>query len=158
MNQSGSCQDYIPEVATMSEEIERYRLQQKQSSMQVPTNVLLDDTDQQGTQEGEPMDVDDHWDRDIEGEYEKGVFIERFKGAAAKHNGGTTFMDGFDNDVHASKRSENVYYPFVSRDEWELASYLLRSDLSVASINTFLSLSLVSLIIALCLCHTSDIS
>lgn len=159
MNQPrGSCQDYVPEVVTMSEEIKRYRLQRKKSNTQVPTNIPLDDTDQQGTQDGEPMDVDDDLDMDIEGEGEKEVFIERFEGAAAKHGEGTTFMDNFDNDVHASKRNENLYYPFASRDEWELASYLLRSDLSVASINTFLSLSLVSLRIILCLCHTSDIS
>ncbi|KAF9455364.1 hypothetical protein BDZ94DRAFT_1316309 [Collybia nuda] len=126
----------------MAEEIEHYRLQQKRS-MEVPTSVPLDDTNQQWLQEDELMDVDESSDMDIEPEDVKELFVERFEGAAAKYKGGTTFMDEFDNDVHASKRTENLYYPFASRDEWELASYLLRSDLSVASINTFLSLSLI---------------
>jgi hypothetical protein len=41
---------------------------------------------------------------------------------------------------------KNLYYPFASRDEWELAAFLLRSDLSLASIDSFLSLKLVSVL------------
>jgi hypothetical protein len=53
-------------------------------------------------------------------------------------------MDEFDRDQYAGERIKNLYYPFASRDEWEFAAYLLRSDLSMASIDSLLSLNLVS--------------
>ena len=53
-------------------------------------------------------------------------------------------MDEFDRDDHATMREENLYYPWASRQEWELASFLLRSSLSMAAIDQFLSLDLVS--------------
>jgi hypothetical protein len=55
-------------------------------------------------------------------------------------------MDIFDEDSHASKRENNVYYPFASADEWELASFLVKSGLSISAIDEFLKLQLVSLI------------
>jgi len=59
--------------------------------------------------------------------------------------GGTTFMDQFINDQHATHQKENLYYPFASRVDWQLASWLLRSHLSMAAIDEFLSLQLVCL-------------
>ena len=61
------------------------------------------------------------------------------------HPGGTTFMDQFFSDEYSRFRQENVYYPFVSETDWQLASWLLHSRLSMAAINTFLSLELVCL-------------
>ena len=52
----------------------------------------------------------------------------------------------FDCDQYVKERKTNLYYPFASWDEWELAAFLLRSDLSMASIDSFLSLKLVSLV------------
>ncbi|RDB31099.1 hypothetical protein Hypma_000008 [Hypsizygus marmoreus] len=69
--------------------------------------------------------------------------IEYFEGAAEVHGTGTTFMDQFDLDEYASERVDNLFYPFASRDEWELSSFLLRSGLSMASINKFLTLKLI---------------
>lgn len=58
---------------------------------------------------------------------------------------GETFMDQFDKDGFADSRAKGqLYYPFASRDEWELASFLLQSNLSMASIDSFLKLELVS--------------
>ena len=57
--------------------------------------------------------------------------------------GGTTFMDQFFNDEYSRFRHENIYYPFASEVDWQLASWLLRSHLSMAAIDTFLSLKLV---------------
>lgn len=71
--------------------------------------------------------------------------VEVYPGAAQTYGKGPTFMDGFDGDKYATMREENLYYPWASRPEWELASFLLRSSLSVAAINQFLSLNLVSL-------------
>jgi hypothetical protein len=59
---------------------------------------------------------------------------------------GETFMDQCDNDKFAEKRKGNIYYPFASRDEWELASFLLRSRLSMAAVDRFLKLELVGYI------------
>jgi hypothetical protein len=42
---------------------------------------------------------------------------------------GETFMDRCDKDKFAERRKGNIYYPFASRDEWELASFLLRSTI-----------------------------
>ncbi|KAG0705579.1 hypothetical protein DFH29DRAFT_980830 [Suillus ampliporus] len=58
---------------------------------------------------------------------------------------GVTFLDLFDADEHAEYRKENLFYPFASREEWEVADFLLRSALSMAAINTFLQLSMVYL-------------
>ena len=40
---------------------------------------------------------------------------------------GETFMDRCDKDEFMERRKSNIYYPFTSRDEWELASFLLCS-------------------------------
>lgn len=58
---------------------------------------------------------------------------------------GSTLMDQFRNDEFAHLRQELPYYPFASRDEWELASFLLRSDLSMSVLDEFFKLSLVML-------------
>ncbi|KAI6016894.1 hypothetical protein BKA83DRAFT_4059575 [Pisolithus microcarpus] len=57
--------------------------------------------------------------------------------------GGTTFMDRFFNDQYATLWWQNLYYPFTSVGDWQLASWLLRSWLSMAAIDDFLSLQLV---------------
>ena len=70
---------------------------------------------------------------------------EFYPGAAKTYGPGSTFMDHFDNDEHAPHRVNNLYYPFASHQEWELASFLLRSHLSMASIDEFLRLTSVSI-------------
>ena len=46
-------------------------------------------------------------------------------------------------DQFAEHRKINMYYPFASRQDWEVGSLLLRSGLSMAGIDSFLSLELV---------------
>ncbi|KAI6039430.1 hypothetical protein EDC04DRAFT_2526922, partial [Pisolithus marmoratus] len=46
-------------------------------------------------------------------------------------------------DKFSNHQSLNIYYPFASRGDWELGSWLLHSGLSMGVINTFLSLHLV---------------
>jgi hypothetical protein len=70
--------------------------------------------------------------------------IEYYPGAAEIKSKEKTFMDIFDNDEHASKRCSNLYYPFASAKEWEVASFLLKSGLSMTKIDEFLKLELVS--------------
>jgi len=47
-------------------------------------------------------------------------------------------------DFNADKQLHQLYYPFASQDEWDLASFLLHSNLSMASIDKFLNLGMVS--------------
>jgi hypothetical protein len=68
---------------------------------------------------------------------------EEFTGAAKIWGKGSTFMDKFDTDVHAAKREANAFYPFASREDWELACFLLSSGMSMSRIDQFLSLELV---------------
>jgi hypothetical protein len=70
-------------------------------------------------------------------------FVEEFDGAAKTYGTGTSFMATFDSDKFANEHTDNPYYPFSSRAEWELGAFLLRSSLSMADINAFLSLTLV---------------
>lgn len=53
-------------------------------------------------------------------------------------------METFHTDRFSERRSENIYYPFASREEWELGAFLTRADLSMSVIDEFLSLGLVS--------------
>jgi len=70
--------------------------------------------------------------------------VEAYPNASQVYGRGGTLLDVFDADIHAEKRKDNTYYPFASREEWEIASFLLLSSLSVSAINKFLSLELVS--------------
>lgn len=70
-------------------------------------------------------------------------FTESHPDPSKIYGRGRTFMDFFDADEFASQRSENLYYPFASKQDWETASWLLRSSLSMAEIDAFLRLELV---------------
>jgi hypothetical protein len=71
-----------------------------------------------------------------------------FPGASRAFGKGETLSDIFNKDDYADIRNDNVYYPFASQAEWKLASFLLRSGLSMAQTDEFLKLDLVSLNIA----------
>lgn len=56
---------------------------------------------------------------------------------------GPGFVDVFNSDRHAGKRSINIYYPFSSKEEWGLASWLSQSGLSMRAVDDFLALPIV---------------
>ncbi|KAF8191579.1 hypothetical protein K438DRAFT_1590987 [Mycena galopus ATCC 62051] len=56
---------------------------------------------------------------------------------------GESFMDWINNDEFSAQRRENHWYPFASKAEWELASFLLRSGMTMKDIDDFLDLQLV---------------
>ena len=131
----GSCHSHFQEVANLTEDLQRYR-KRARGAKNKPTDL-------------EPeMDVDamfmEHENPGVNDHSMGGVFVEEYEGAGKQYGVGTTFMREFDDDQYARERVENTYYPFASRDEWELASFLLRSDLSMSSIDSLLSLNLVS--------------
>ena len=59
--------------------------------------------------------------------------------------GGRTFMDDFFANKYRSLRHENLFYPFALGADWQLGSWLLCSGFSMAAIDNFLSLDLVSI-------------
>ena len=70
--------------------------------------------------------------------------VKEFPGASQAFPHGSTFMDQFFFDKYGELRKENLYYLFTSQQDWQPASWLLHSHLSMAAINSFLSLQLVS--------------
>ena len=70
--------------------------------------------------------------------------IKKHPTSSSVYGCGETFMDKCDKDRFTEMRKGCLYYPFASRDEWELASFLLRSRLSMAAVDRFLKLQLVS--------------
>jgi hypothetical protein len=70
-------------------------------------------------------------------------FTEFYPGASKIFGSGPTFMDNFDNDQFSKERQTHSHYPFASKDEWQIASFLLRSDLSMAALDKFFKLEFV---------------
>ncbi|KAG2047311.1 hypothetical protein BDR06DRAFT_897683 [Suillus hirtellus] len=54
------------------------------------------------------------------------------------------FLNLFHSDKNSVYHVTNNYYPFSGWKEWEVASWLLHSGLSMAKIDSFLSLEMVS--------------
>jgi hypothetical protein len=103
-----------------------------------PTPLLLPEVD---------MEVIDDNDQPPQPEQEAGLpsfNTEFFYGSSKVFGSGETYMDIFDEDQYADARQTNLYYPFASQPEWELASFLLKSDLSRVAIDQFLKLQFVS--------------
>jgi len=71
-------------------------------------------------------------------------FRTEFFGSSKVFGNGETYLDLFDKDEYADTRQTNLYYPFASQPEWEVASFLLKSDLSRVAIDQFLKLQFVS--------------
>ncbi|KAJ3913268.1 hypothetical protein F5877DRAFT_52655 [Lentinula edodes] len=69
-------------------------------------------------------------------------FTVRFPNAGLPVGQGATFLDDFNDDRFADERETNLYYPFASRPEWETASFLLNSSLSMLEIDSYLQLEL----------------
>ncbi|KAF8831720.1 hypothetical protein HHX47_DHR1001236 [Lentinula edodes] len=66
----------------------------------------------------------------------------RFPNAGQRVGQGVTYLDEFNDDRFAEERKTNLYYPFASRPEWETASFLLNSSLSMREIDSYLQLDL----------------
>ena len=71
--------------------------------------------------------------------------LEYYPGVSSTYGQGTTFMSEFFTNKYAHLRHENIFYPFASKEDWQLGSWLLRSGLSIAAMDSFLSLELVSI-------------
>ena len=69
--------------------------------------------------------------------------VDTHPNVPSMYPGGKIFMDQFFSDKYSRFQRENLYYPFASESDWQLVSWLLRSHLSMAAIDTFLLLELV---------------
>ncbi|KAI6012163.1 hypothetical protein PISMIDRAFT_115185, partial [Pisolithus microcarpus 441] len=69
--------------------------------------------------------------------------VEYFPGASQSYPGRRTTMDQFFSDKNGQFHKENLFYPFTSPEDWQIASWLLHSHLSMAAIDGFLSLDLI---------------
>jgi hypothetical protein len=70
--------------------------------------------------------------------------VEVYDGAGKLWGVGKTFMDQFNEDEYAAEREQNRYFPFTSKPDWEMALFILWSDLSMADIDKYLNLEFVS--------------
>lgn len=69
---------------------------------------------------------------------------ELFPRAAETQEGkGESFMEWLNRDQFAGYRIDNIYYPFASKAEWDLASFLMRSSMTMKDIDDFLELQMV---------------
>ncbi|KAJ7302442.1 hypothetical protein DFH08DRAFT_1089772 [Mycena albidolilacea] len=66
--------------------------------------------------------------------------VEEFPNAAQPIGSGQTFMEWVDSDQFAPDRQKNIYYPFASKAEWEMASFLMRSSMTMKDIDDFFKL------------------
>lgn len=66
-----------------------------------------------------------------------------FPDAGSVYGRGDGYMGTFYGDTYANERTSNPYFPFQSKGDWEIASFLSSSGLSMKRIDEFLSLSLV---------------
>ena len=120
----------------------------------VPTIPESDDTGQQSFEPPDFMDTaEDYFASSLPADTSQNpkdsrnpFNIKTHPTSGSVYGCGETFMDRCDKDKFTEKRKGNIYYPFALRDEWELASFLLRSRLSMAAVDCFLKLELVSYI------------
>ena len=92
---------------------------------------------------GQQNSPSDSWFSDAARASADDYFVEAYPNASQVYGRGETLMEIFDADVNAENRRDNLYYPFASRQEWQMASFLLRSSLSMTAVDEFLSLELV---------------
>ncbi|KAI5987639.1 hypothetical protein EDD15DRAFT_2371999 [Pisolithus albus] len=71
-----------------------------------------------------------------------GKFVEVYEGSSEVFPGGKSFMDTFHEDQYSGERRSNLYFPFASQQEWQFASWLLRSRLSLTAIDSLLALDI----------------
>lgn len=144
----GSCFSHFREVVNLTEELRKHR-NQRHSKGQPDLQYEEDDLvaapvlKPSMTEDFDGMEIDNQLE--VEGDDNHGRITEVFEGASKTYGKGTTFMGQFDYDRFANERTLNLYYPFASREEWEFASSLLCSSLSMRAIDTFLSSDLVRL-------------
>jgi hypothetical protein len=109
-----------------------------------PNDDHLGDYDQNSADFDMDIDEEDLLPPRADSNEDSAQYVEYHPSTSHVFPGGKTFMDNFFSDANGSLRRANVFYPFASEEDWQLGSWLLRSGLSMAAIDKFLALNLVS--------------
>lgn len=76
-----------------------------------------------------------------------GVFVETFLGAAQTYGTKPTLLEEIhQNDTYSEERKDNLFYPFSSEEDWEVAAWLSGLNVSMKLIDGFFKLKYVSLL------------
>ena len=117
---------------------------QRQGSVYHDEDYQEDTVDDLQPSAGFGFELDENMDaNDVHQDTLPAHVIDNHPNSPSTYPGGTTLLDEFFNDKHVDVRREILYYPFASRQDWQLASWLLWLRLSMAAIDEFLSLDLV---------------
>ena len=95
------------------------------------------------TRDSPPPDTQPPLDTDTSTPSDTSLSSDYFPGAGHVFGSGPGFFGSFQGDPSAGAWSPNLYHPFLSKGEWEIAAFLSCSSLSIKLINELLSLSLV---------------
>lgn len=68
---------------------------------------------------------------------------ETYPSAAKTYGKGRTIMQEIDEDNSVPEAKNNVYYPFTSRQDFEMGAWLSQSNVSMSQIDDFLKLSYI---------------
>lgn len=112
-----------------------------QHNLVIPDSVYTSDMDSDQEANAPPTDLPFY----SKSHPEQNRFIEKHPNCSGVAPGGETFTGKFEGATFSKERKDNLYYPFASDEEWELAAFLLQSKLSLADLTTLLSLKLVCL-------------
>lgn len=143
MNQPlGSCLSFVAEVAAAAAR-PQMESPARASGTEGDDSEMMEDITWTGA--GEIFHEMDNLDHNMTGSDPRyfASNVEEFPGAGRTFGKGKSFLEDFNSDPYAAEREMNLYYPFASKEEWELASFLLLCGLSMANITRFLSLKLV---------------
>ncbi|KAG2032818.1 hypothetical protein BDR03DRAFT_1014865 [Suillus americanus] len=77
----------------------------------------------------------------VEGGVEWGEAVKHCPNVLRVYAEGLMFMDVFNQDNYTHQRTEVPWYPFASQKDWEVAYWLMRTNLSMSEINEYLNLS-----------------
>jgi len=139
MNQPASCcHGWMDNLVQISELLDEAK---KTNSEGITNHTLPKSAAQESLGLGKEIDVDQPADADWPGDPHQGT-VKEFPGAAAIFlHQPNLFLNHFNQDQFSQERCLNLYYPFTSCVDWEMTC----SGLSMAAINSLLSLELVSL-------------
>jgi hypothetical protein len=109
--------------------------------------------------QGIGMDIADSDDAEMEPIQSTSRWIvDRHTGVEQLQNGnGKTFLARFELDGYSTYRKLNLYYPFASLADWQMANFLLTSRLSMRAIDNFLALQPVCLLSHLTKCTVFNV-
>jgi len=138
------CQKFIHRLITLSRDLDlrpKHRHLHHSSSVNDHLSADMDVEDTSSYADTPADGILESADADTLGQQ-----TEVFSTAAKVYGHGFSFMDIFHQSQHAEARSENVFYPFASKEDWELASWLVQANLSMDRMDNFFSLELVCMI------------